>query len=406
MSTDSPVKDDDLDNGIQIHKNEKINITRSDGVKHDLVTVSSRLGFGSLVSDTVSALTTKKKPISKQVAQPDDKGRINVRRSDAIGHDINAILRSYSEKDVTSASTRSIPSTSNWSNMTPKLSFSSRKSVISTSANAPTTIDKRTPSVSSKEMGYHPSHVRIVHMSDTFNHLKPNNKNKFLPDGNILVHSGNFTLHGTEAEFTNFDNWLASVSNIYFYRIVCLGHRDVRRFGIEWDVLKELLPHATHVLCNEEATILGIKFYSVPWHWAYNFNYTLKPTAPRDASSRFEKIPEGVDVLITHGPAYSRLDRTIEGDNWGSKELLNAIKSIKPLVHLHGHLSEGRGYLPAIHKLPLTLNSSMCEKTRTVMYSSPQVIKATQMYQSEISVNGDGDGSVGTLWDFAIDFLE
>lgn len=77
-------------------------------------------------------------------------------------------------------------------------------------------------------------------------------------DGDILVHSGNFTVGGTDEEFANFDNWLASVKNIYHYRVVCLGHRDVRRFGTEWDTFRALLPNATHVLCYEEASILGI----------------------------------------------------------------------------------------------------------------------------------------------------
>ena len=107
---------------------------------------------------------------------------------------------------------------------------------------------------------YHPSSIRIVHMSDTFNFLSRSMKkmNIFLPDGDILIHTGNFTRDGTDQEFRQFDEWLAGVSGTYHYRVICVGNRDIRQLTNDWDTLRAKLPHATHVLCHSEATILGI----------------------------------------------------------------------------------------------------------------------------------------------------
>ncbi|MEG2243752.1 MAG: serine/threonine protein phosphatase, partial [Muribaculaceae bacterium] len=62
-----------------------------------------------------------------------------------------------------------------------------------------------------------------------------------------------------------------------------------------------------------------------------------------DIRRYWDLIPEGTDILITHGPAYGILDRTEGGDNAGCEELLSAIKRIKPKYHLFGHIHEGYG---------------------------------------------------------------
>lgn len=381
---------------INIKPSNNIEIHRSDGVKHDLVTIFNKSGISEVVEDAKNSDSRRTTKVNV-----DDKGKISINRSDGLHHDLGAVLRSQSAVDITSSG----KSKFSWQSFKPKMSFSK------TSNPSPSTAEMKTgrPSITKETTGFHPSNVRIVHMSDTFNFLKPSGKKSFLPEGNILVHSGNFTVNGTDDEFTYFDSWLASVKDIYHYRVVCLGHRDVKRFGTEWDVMRALLPNATHVLCNEEATILGIRFYGCPWHWGYTFNYTLKLTAPASAATRVNDIPEGVDVLITHGPAYSRLDRTVEGDNSGSRELLDCLKRVKPCLHLHGHVTEARGFIPAFGHMPLTLNSAMCDRTRQVMYACPHVIKCAQIFNaSEGAMTSSPKLSQTTkaCWEFSMDFLE
>ena len=58
--------------------------------------------------------------------------------------------------------------------------------------------------------------------------------NKFLPDGDILVHSGDFSNTGTVEEFRQFDSFLQSVSGYYPYRIVVFGENDMKTFKNDW----------------------------------------------------------------------------------------------------------------------------------------------------------------------------
>jgi len=54
-------------------------------------------------------------------------------------------------------------------------------------------------------------------------------------------------------------------------------------------------------------------------------------------------IPENIDVLITHGPPFGILDKTVRGEKVGCQDLLAAIKRIKPKFHIFGHIHEDYG---------------------------------------------------------------
>lgn len=50
-----------------------------------------------------------------------------------------------------------------------------------------------------------------------------------------------------------------------------------------------------------------------------------------------------IDIIITHGPPYGRLDRTSGGDFVGCPHLLRAVMRARPLLHCFGHIHEGWG---------------------------------------------------------------
>lgn len=240
-------------------------------------------------------------------------------------------------------------------------------------------------------------------MSDTGNFLenKPN-KSAFLPTGDILVHTGDFTVNGTDEEFDVFNQWLGAVSGRYHYRIICLGNHDVRVYGNDWKALKSKLSNATHVLCHEEATVLGIRFYGSPWHWGHKNNYTIRSGAPSSTSGRFDEIPAETQVLLTHGPAYDRLDVVTAAEtkeHWGSRELAENLRRVRPGLHLHGHTKDSRGLLLPFGNSPLSVNSCMTDKNDGVMYACPHVIKATSVSDNALS-------SAPPSWVFQIDTLD
>jgi hypothetical protein len=85
-----------------------------------------------------------------------------------------------------------------------------------------------------------------------------------------------------------------------------------------------------------------IKFYGSPWqpefhNWAFNL--------PRgeELAAKWEKIPDDVDILITHGPAYGILDYAPIGGRVGCEELYRKIVEVKPKIHVCGHIHDGYG---------------------------------------------------------------
>ena len=50
-----------------------------------------------------------------------------------------------------------------------------------------------------------------------------------------------------------------------------------------------------------------------------------------------------LDILITHGPPYNKLDETSRGDLAGCPHLLRALIRSRPLLHCFGHIHEGWG---------------------------------------------------------------
>lgn len=92
--------------------------------------------------------------------------------------------------------------------------------------------------------------------------------------------------------------------------------------------------------------------YQPKFHnWAFNYahsedRYNPKPTSPTEtAVPGVAPIPEGIDILITHGPPEGINDfagRTTE-DNAGCEWLLKALKRVRPRAHFFGHIHEGFG---------------------------------------------------------------
>ena len=61
-----------------------------------------------------------------------------------------------------------------------------------------------------------------------------------------------------------------------------------------------------------------------------------------------ERIPEDTDILITHGPAFQVLDKTVDGKEVGHGHLYGYLKyAIRPKLHVFGHIHEGYGQMEA-----------------------------------------------------------
>lgn len=165
----------------------------------------------------------------------------------------------------------------------------------------------------------------ILHLSDTHGCHR---RLQDLPEADVVVHSGDFTMTGSEAEAIDFMNWFCDLP--YHHKIFICGNHDDCLYGANIDGLDANV----HYLCNSGVEIDGIKFYGVPMFMG---------DCVTDCQSRnYARIPNDTDVLITHSPAYGILDFD-DGINYGSEVLLNAVSKIKPRIHLFGHIHKQHG---------------------------------------------------------------
>ncbi len=161
-----------------------------------------------------------------------------------------------------------------------------------------------------------------------------------LPDGDVLVHAGDFMNSGYDPEdIQSFNRWLGGQP--FKYRVVCGGNHD-RYFQNSPQQARTLLTNAIY-LENAGVTIDNVSFWGSPYtpeflNWAFMY--------PRGSGARqyWDQIPYNLDVLITHGPPFGILDQVMPGGaHLGCEELFKAVEEKKPKVHLFGHIHGGSG---------------------------------------------------------------
>lgn len=97
--------------------------------------------------------------------------------------------------------------------------------------------------------------MKILHLSDTHGCHR---RLKQLPTADIVVHSGDFCMTGSETEAIDFLNWFCDLP--YNHKIFICGNHDDCLYGADIDGLDGNV----HYLCNSGIEIEGMKFYGMP----------------------------------------------------------------------------------------------------------------------------------------------
>jgi Icc-related predicted phosphoesterase len=193
---------------------------------------------------------------------------------------------------------------------------------------------------------------RIVCLSDTHNR-----QGKFeVPEGDILVHAGDLTGRGTLPEVASAMEWLTSLP--HRDKIVVAGNHDFL-FERENALARSLVAGA-HYLEDSAVTVRELTVWGSPWQpwfmdWAFNLP---RGTALRE---KWAAIPEGIDILVTHGPPMGTLDRTDRGDEAGCEELRDRLAAMRepPRLHVFGHIHEGHGVVRS--PATISVNAAICD---------------------------------------------
>ena len=205
---------------------------------------------------------------------------------------------------------------------------------------------------------------RITFISDTHNKHKQITSD--LLGGDILIHSGDISSMGRNHEIKDFCEWFNNIEG-YTHKIFIAGNHD---WGFQDNVeetMQIVNSYKTIDYLQDDLLMVGedhdemIKIYGSPWqpefyNWAFNL--------PRDGwelGQKWSDIPTDTDILITHGPAFGYVDKVIGSpDNLGCEQLRDKIKTIKPKIHVCGHIHSGRGIV--LNDGTLYINASVLDE--------------------------------------------
>ena len=159
-----------------------------------------------------------------------------------------------------------------------------------------------------------------------------------MPEGDVLLHAGDFTNSGNIQEISFFNEWLKKLD--YKHKIVIPGNHELL-FETDYFMASSILTEA--IVLNQTSVMLdGIKIYGEPrqprfFDWAFNVD--------RDRlADVWTLAPEDADVVLTHGPPYRCGDFSeYQQENVGCYHQRAWIEKNQPKLVVCGHIHPGYG---------------------------------------------------------------
>lgn len=192
--------------------------------------------------------------------------------------------------------------------------------------------------------------MRVVCLSDTHErHAEID-----VPDGDLLLHAGDFTGKGDIKAILDFAAWVGNLPHPH--KIVIPGNHDLL-FEKDWDHARILMGSSGARLLNQETVkVDGLTIWGEPrqpefYGWAFN--------VPREEMRRVWNLaPRNVDIVLTHGPPHGIGDRNGRDERVGCRYLFDYIADTQPRLVVCGHIHGGYGR----YKVGRTLvvNASSC----------------------------------------------
>ena len=195
--------------------------------------------------------------------------------------------------------------------------------------------------------------LKIVCISDTHN----NHRELNLPEGDILIHAGDYTHFGNEDDAIDFNKWLGEQN--FKYKFVVNGNHEQ---NAPWgkNNAQKVISNAKYLIQqkttlefihNEKAvklSIFGAEF-SWPCRGVPNPNY--------------QSIGKDVDIIICHDPCFGLVD-----GNHGCPQLTKYIQEMEspPRLVVSGHIHSAHG---------VTDGSSVSGKLKDTLFVNAAICK-------------------------------
>lgn len=188
--------------------------------------------------------------------------------------------------------------------------------------------------------------MKFIAISDTHGCHRQLN----LPKGDVLLHAGDVCNQGNRNQVADFLKWMSELD--FKHKILIRGNHD-------FDLIKQVslldieMPKGVLQLDHSGIEINGNLIWGMP--------------SPLDWKNRnWNSVPDDTQILMTHQPPYSILDRTPSLTSRGEKGLLEKIKQVQPKVHLFGHIHASYGKKEIDNTLFLNASAYKASENRIV----------------------------------------
>lgn len=169
-----------------------------------------------------------------------------------------------------------------------------------------------------------------------------------LEGGDLLIVAGDLTVADDSKQHHDFQIWMSIQK--YKKKVLVAGNHDGHLIGgKKRSVLRNHFSDmGIDYLFDSETEFQGYKIWGSPWTQTF---YGMNPRCMAftldtedELSKKWEKIPNDIDILITHSPAYGIGDKTCRGPHVGSYSLSEHVGKMKPpKLWVWGHIHEAYG---------------------------------------------------------------
>lgn len=181
--------------------------------------------------------------------------------------------------------------------------------------------------------------MKIVCISDTHGE----HQLVTVPVGDVLVHAGDITAHGSRDDFLDFIKWFAS--HPHKHKIFIGGNHDTYLEKEPEKVAAQAQSLGVNYLDDSGVEIDGVRFWGSPITPRF-YDWSFMRDAD-DIHRHWALIPDDTKVLITHGPVWGVLDEVERSEDHtehtGCQSLAERVIEIAPAYHVFGHIHECYG---------------------------------------------------------------
>mmetsp|Transcript_8517 Transcript_8517/g.21839 ORF Transcript_8517/g.21839 Transcript_8517/m.21839 type:complete len:307 (+) Transcript_8517:34-954(+) len=170
--------------------------------------------------------------------------------------------------------------------------------------------------------------LRVVMLSDTHGrHRKIN-----VPDGDVLLHAGDFTHYSRLEDAQDFNDWLGTLP--HRHKILVVGNHEA---NADWS------HRAASVLTNaaflrDDAIDVPARTEGAPPLRVYGTDFFWPGEDHAALGALATKRPGTIDILMTHGPVAGFVDGGL-----GCSLLLEQVERLRPRLVVSGHIHEAHG---------------------------------------------------------------